>query len=285
MTASKRPFAVVTVAARGMGAAIAERLAADGFDLVLTDAPAPDLAPAVGYPLGTAEQLSTVATCRSQGALVLVSPGDVRDEETLRAAVHLVPDGGPPWPRRASAERKRMRGFIGRLQVAVAVAGIIGADKPAWEFTHDELTLDLGVNFHGVANPARAAVPRLLRAPAGAGRFVAVVSTAGETGLPRLAGYVSSKHAALGYIRSLAADLGSFGVTANAVFPGNTRTALLERSATVYGLRKVEEFTPHQRLGRPVEPAEIAAAVSWLCGQGTTAVPGLAIRVDGGFVG
>ncbi len=266
MTPTNRPFAVVTGAARGMGAAIAERLAADGFDLVLVDGPAADLAQAVGYPLGTAQQLTDLAEkCRSHGGRVLVSPGDVRDEEVLLAAVDLVPDG--------------------RLQVAVAVAGIIGADKPAWEFTHDELATDLAVNFHGVANLARAAVPRLLSGPAGLGRFVAVVSTAGESGLPRLAGYVSSKHAALGYIRSLAADLGPSGVTANAVLPGSTRTALLERSAQVYGLHSAEDFAPHQRLGRLVEPAEIAAAVSWLCGPGATAVTGAAIRVDGGFVG
>ena len=203
--------------------------------------------------------------CRSKGGQVLVSPGDVRDEEALRAAADLVPDG--------------------RLRVAVAVAGIIGADKPAWEFTPDELDRDLAVNIHGVANLARAAVPRLLTAPGGTGRFVAVVSTAGEAGLPRLAGYVSSKHAALGFIRSLAADLGPTGVTANAVLPGSTRTALLERSAEVYGLRSAQDFAPHQRLGRLVEPTEIAAAVSWLCGPGATAVTGAAIRVDGGFVG
>jgi SDR family mycofactocin-dependent oxidoreductase len=196
---------------------------------------------------------------------VLVSPGDVRDEDSLQAAVDLVP--------------------VGRLQVAVAVAGIIGADKLAWEFTHDELAIDLAVNFHGVANLARAAVPGLLTARAGTGRFVAVASTAGEVGLPRLAGYVSSKHATLGYVRSLAADLGPFGVTANAILPGSTRTALLERSATVYGLASADDFAPHQRLGRLVEPAEIAAAVSWLCGPGSTAVTGATIRVDGGFVG
>ena len=260
------PWAVVTGAARGIGAAIAMKLADDGFDLVLMDGPGHDLIEAVGYSLGTEEQLAAVAErCRSRGRQVIDLPGDVRDEAAVMAAVELVPIGG--------------------LRVAVAVAGIIGADKLAWEFSQDELTTDLSVNFFGVANLARAAVPQLLNAPAGSGRFVAVVSTAGESGLPRLAGYVSAKHAALGYIRSLAADLGPRGVTANAVLPGSTRTALLERSAKVYGLSGAEDFAPHQRLGRLVEPAEIAAAVSWLCGPGAAAVTGAAIRVDGGFVG
>jgi SDR family mycofactocin-dependent oxidoreductase len=260
------PWAIVTGAARGIGAAVSIRLAADGFDLVLVDGPALDLEISVGYPLGTAEQLDRVAErCAAKGGRVLVAPGDVRDESALATAVELVPVGG--------------------LQVAVAVAGVIGGDKPAWEFSHQELATDLAVNFHGVANLARATIPRLLTAGAGPGRFVAVVSTAGEAGLPRLAGYVSSKHAALGFIRSLAADLGPLGVTANAVLPGSTRTALLERSAQVYGLRSAEDFAPHQRLGRLVEPAEIAAAVGWLCGPDATAVTGAAIRVDGGFVG
>ncbi len=262
----ERPFAVVTGSARGVGAAISIQLARDGFDLVLVDAPGVDGKAALAYPLGTAQQLDAVATsCREHGATALVVAGDVRDEQALFAAVGLVPSG--------------------RLRAAVAVAGVIGSDQLAWEFTRAELDIDLDTNFHGVANLARATVPHLLTAPTGLGRFVAVVSTAGETGLPRLAGYVASKHAALGYIRSLAADLGPLGVTANAVLPGSTRTALLERSARVYGLQDVEEFAPHQRLGRLVEPQEIANAVSWLCGPGASAVTGAAIRVDGGFVG
>lgn len=262
----ERPFAIVTGAARGMGAAVSIQLARDGFDLVLVDAPTQDGRSVLGYPLGTAAQLDAVAvSCRAHGAVTLPVTGDVRDEGALQRAVRLIPTG--------------------RLRTAVAVAGIIGADKPAWEFTRAELEVDLDTNFHGVANLARAVVPLLLAAPPGSARFVAVVSTAGETGLPRLAGYVSSKHAALGYVRSLAADLAPLGVTANAVLPGSTRTALLERSARVYGLADVEQFAPHQRLGRLLEPNEIAAAVSWLCSPGATAVTGAAVRVDGGFVG
>lgn len=266
MSTPGRPWAVVTGAARGMGAAIAGRLARDGFDLVLVDRPAGDLAGAVGYPLGTADDLERSAeACRTVGAEVLVAAADVRDEAAVADAVGRVPAGG--------------------LRAAVAVAGIIGADKPAWEFTRAELTLDLDTNFHGVANLARATVPHLLAAPAGTGRFVAVVSIAGEIGLPRLAAYVASKHAALGYVRSLAADLGRYGVTANAILPGSTRTALLERSAQVYGLADIEQFGPSQRLGRLIEPADIAAAASWLCGPDSAAVTGTDFRVDGGFVG
>ena len=261
-----RPFAIVTGAARGMGAAISIQLARDGFDLVLVDAPALVRPLALGYPLGSAAQLEAVAdVCREHDARVLPVSGDVRDEGALQAAVTLIPPG--------------------RLRAAVAVAGIIGVDKPAWEFTRAELDVDLDTNFHGVANLARVAVPLLLAAPAATARFVAVVSTAGEAGLPRLAGYVSSKHAALGYVRTLAADLGPWGVTANAVLPGSTRTALLERSALVYGLSDIEQFAAHQRLGRLLEPTEIAAAVSWLCSAGASAVTGAAFRVDGGFVG
>lgn len=261
-----RSFAIVTGAARGMGAATARRLAGDGFDLLLIDRPTDDLADAVHYALGTGEELiRTAADCREAGAVVLTATADVRNEDAVAQAVALVPDG--------------------RLRAVVAVAGIMGADKPAWEFTRAELTLDLDTNFHGVANLARATVPHLLAAPAGTGRFVAVVSIAGEIGLPRLAAYVASKHAALGYIRSLAADLGPSGVTANAILPGSTRTALLERSAQVYGLTDIEQFGPSQRLGRLIEPADIAAAASWLCGPDSSAVTGTDFRVDGGFVG
>ncbi|MTD15489.1 SDR family mycofactocin-dependent oxidoreductase [Nakamurella sp. YIM 132087] len=261
-----RPWAVVTGAARGMGRAVARQLAVAGFDLLLLDTPSPDLIEGLGYRLATADELTdTVLQCEDFGAAVVALPVDVRDAAAVSAALEHVP--------------------AGRLQAAVAVAGIIGADKPAWEFTPAELDLDLSVNLHGVANLARAAVPALLHAPGGHGRFVAVVSTAGQTGLPRLAGYVAAKHAALGYIRALAADLGPHGVTANAVLPGSTRSALLDHSAHVYGLPDKEAFAPHQRLQRILEPSEIAAAVAFLASPASSAITGAAIHVDGGFVG
>ena len=173
-----------------------------------------------------------------------------------------------------------------QLRAAVAVAGILGAHGLAWEQSAADLDRDLSVNLHGVANLARAAVPVLLAAtnPAQC-RFVAVISSAATRGLPRLASYVAAKHAALGYVQSLAADLATSGVTANAVLPGSTNTPLLARTAEAYGLASPDLFTANQRIGRLIEPAEVAAAVVWLCSPASSAVTGSAFSVDGSFTG
>lgn len=263
---SSRPVAVVTGAARGIGAAVAVGLATAGWDLVLGDVDAADVVAGLTYPLADAVDRDAVVTrCQAVGARVLAAGCDVRDAAQVQRLVDLAGPG---------------------LRAAVAVAGIIGADGPAWEQSAADLDRDLSVNLHGVANLARAAVPALLAGPRPSrGRFVAVVSSAAERGLPRLASYVAAKHAALGYIRTLAADLGTTGVTANAVLPGSTRTALLSRTAQVYGLDDVEAFVTHQRIGRLIEAPEVAAAVVWLCSETAAAVTGAAISVDGGFTG
>ena len=260
-----RPVAVVTGAARGIGAATALALAAAGYDLVLGDVASPDAVPGLAYPLASPEDLvASAAACRAAGADVATAFCDVRDPDDVAHLVGLAQ---------------------GPLVAAVAVAGILGADGPAWELTSEDLDRDLSVNLHGVVNLARAAVPALLEAPRGRGRFVAVVSSAGTRGLPRLASYVAAKHAALGYVRSLAADLAPHGVTANAVLPGSTRTAMLTRTAAAYDLKAVEAFAPSQRQNRLLTPEEQAAAVVWLCSAGASAVTGTALAVDGGFVG
>ena len=81
---------------------------------------------------------------------------------------------------------------------------------------------------------------------------VAVSSAGGTLGLPLLAGYSAAKHAVVGLIRSLAAELGPHGITANAVAPGSTATAMLDASAHVYGLAGTSEFATHHLLGRLV---------------------------------
>ncbi len=259
-------MAVVTGGARGIGAATCVALATAGWDLTIGDVDRRDAVAGLTYPLAAATELAASAErCRALGATVTTAVCDVRDEVAVRA---LVDDAGP------------------RLTAAVAVAGIIGADGPTWTQSAADLDRDLSVNLHGVANLARAAVPQLLKAPDPRRcRFVAVVSSAAENGLPMLSSYVTAKHAALGYVRSLAADLGPYGITANAVLPGSTRTTLLERTAQAYGLTGAEEFAQHQRLGRLLEPDEVAAAISWLLSPEASATTGLAMRVDGGFVG
>lgn len=259
-------MAVVTGAGRGIGAATAVALARAGWDLALGDVASPDAVDGLTYPLADEQDLLTVADrCRALGARVVARTCDVRDEEQVRV---LCSAAGPD------------------LWAVVGVAGVIGADGPAWRQSAADLDRDLSVNLHGIANLARAAVPIMLARPDPAeGRFVAVVSAAGSSGLPLLSSYVAAKHAALGYVRSLAADLGPHGITANAVLPGSTRTMLLRRTAAAYGLDDVEAFARHQRLARLIEPDEVAAVIAWLVSAQASGTTGAAIAVDGGFVG
>jgi len=268
---TNRPMAVITGAARGIGRAAAITLARNGFDLTLGDVPSPRQIDGLAYPLASPRDLhETARLCREDGASAHVQACDVRQPDDVQSLVDL-----------AFAHVRAPE----TLTAAVAVAGIMGSAGHTWELTPEDLDRDLAVNLHGVANLARAAIPHLLRAPRGHARFVAVISSAGEAGLPRLGAYVAAKHAALGYIRSLAADLGPLGVTANAVMPGSTRTRLLEHTAHVYGLSDVEDFARHQRLQRLLDPEEIASAIAWLCSPGASAVTGKAIGVDGGVMG
>jgi NAD(P)-dependent dehydrogenase (short-subunit alcohol dehydrogenase family) len=85
-----------------------------------------------------------------------------------------------------------------------------------------------------------------------------------------------------GVVRSLAAELGREGITANAVAPGSTTTAMLTASAEIYGLVDAEELTRQHLLGRPLVPEEVAALVAWVCGESSSGVTGAVLPVDAG---
>ncbi len=258
------PVAIITGAARGIGAATARGLAVDGWRLVLLDRAADD--PVLAYGLATRADLDDVVEqCGGDDHAVAVV-ADVRDQARLDAAV------------RVAEER------FGRLDAAVAVAGAVYGGSPAWETTDEAWATMIGTNLEGVWRLARAAIPALLRhASTSGGRFVAVSSSGGTLGLPTMAAYAAAKHGVEGFVRSLAAELATTSITANVVAPGSTATAILDASATVYDLASPTEFATHHLQQRLIAPEEIAAMIRWLCGPSASAVTGAVFAVDAGM--
>ncbi len=245
-----------------MGAAIVARLVDDGWDVIATDICAD--VPAVPYAMGTQAELDAVAA--AHGDHVRAIAADVRDQAAMRAAVQASVD------------------LHGRLDAAVACAGVFAAGRRLWEVDDAEWDAIVDIDLRGVFHTARAAIPAILESPEPwRGRFVGVASTASLVGLQNMAPYVAAKHGVVGLVRSLAVDLAGTGVTANAVAPGSTRTAILEASAAAYGT-DIHEFSEHQRpIGRLVEPAEIAGAVAYFLSESAAAVTGTVLPVDGGM--
>ncbi len=260
------PVAVVTGAARGLGAAVAAALDERGYRLILTDIATGAAAPAAptdgGYPYATWEDLAKVAAGCTEAVAVRA---DVRVQTDLDAAVATALDR------------------FGRLDAAIAVAGVIAGGPPVWETDDQTWRMLQAVDLDGVFHLVRAAVPALLAAPAG--RFVAVSSAAGTRPLARLAAYCAAKHGVVGLVRSLAADLAGTAVTANVVCPGSMDTTMLAETARVYDLDGVDEFARHSFQRRILDPAEVAEAVAWLCSPAAGALTGAVVPVDAGFTG
>ena len=145
----------------------------------------------------------------------------------------------------------------------------------------------LAVNLTGAFLCARAGIPAMI--DRGWGRFIVVASTSALKGYAYTGAYTSSKHGALGLVRTLAIELAKTGVTANAVCPGFTDTALLNRSVdtivSTTGMDREQAkgaLLASNPMQRAVTPAEVAAAVSWLAGSEAGATNGQAIVIDGG---
>lgn len=258
--------ALVTGAARGIGAAVVRRLVAEGYGVVAFDWCAGDDSPA-GYAQATPEDLDELVASLPDGS---VTPyvGDVRDRDSLGDAVEVA-----------------LRSW-GRLDVAVAGAAVIAGGTPAWDAAASEdLDLLWEVDVRGVWNTAAVAIPAMLAGPAPHEcRLVAVASAAGSHGLFRLAAYTTAKHAVVGLVRGLAADLVGTGITAVAVSPGSTATAMLQATADLYGVTTAE-LAGHQLLRRELDPDEVAATVALCCAVDGAALNGSEVHLDGGFGG
>jgi NAD(P)-dependent dehydrogenase (short-subunit alcohol dehydrogenase family) len=250
----KGRHALVTGAARGIGAAIARTLAGEGATLTL---------------LGRRRETLAALARELPGAHGFVV-ADIADPAQVQAAF---------------AEARAARGPI---TVLVNNAG--QAESAPFARTSLELWQRmLGVNLTGSFLCAQAALPDMLAA--GQGRIVNVASTAAQKGYAYVSAYVAAKHGVLGLTRSLALEVARKGITVNAVCPGYTETDILRESiANVVAKtgRSEEEARAGFASGNPqqriVQPQEVADAVRWLCGDGAAAITGQAISVSGGEV-
>lgn len=259
--------ALVTGAARGIGAATVLALVRQGWSVLAVDIATDD--DALPYPLATEADLAGVAdraNAEAGAERVAALRADVRDHAALAAAV-------------AQAEER-----WGGLDAAVAAAGVIAGGIAAWELPAEQERAVLDIDLGGVLGLARAAIPALLRRPQPrSGRFLAVASAAATRGMPMIAAYCAAKAGVTGLVRALGAELGGTGITANAVSPGSTATAMLDESARLYGLPDAKAFAGQQPAGRLIDPAEVAAVLAFLAGPDSAAMTGAVVPVDGGL--
>ena len=253
--------ALVTGAARGIGAAIARALAAEGATLTL-------LGRSVASLQTLADELN--ASKAAPGQAHGIALADVADAEQVADAF-------------AQARTQR-----GPITILVNNAGQ-AESAPFAKTSLDLWQRMLAVNLTGTFVCAQAALPDMLAARQGS--IVNIASTAAQRGYAYVCAYVAAKHGVLGLTRSLALELATKGITVNAVCPGYTDTDILRDSVAKVVAKTgrseaqaLAEFTAGNPQARVVQPQEVADAVRWLCGDGASAVTGQAISVSGGEV-
>lgn len=273
MTRLAGQVALVTGAgrARGLGQAIARRLAQDGATVLLHDRGAVegDLAPAHG--VGAEDDLARTAReiAESTGARVETITGDLLDEGAIERVV-------------AAGEA------LGGLDILVNNAGIGFLFGALAEMETRHLDAVLGVNLRAPMLLIKHASRSMIARGRG-GRIVNVASQAGKSGFAFATAYTASKHGLIGLTRACALELAPHGITVNAVCPNHVTTGLGAWQNDF--MAKARGETPEQYmaamraripLGRPGLPEDTANAVAWLCGPEAAYVTAEAMNVSGG---
>jgi len=243
---------LVTGAGRGIGAAVAARLSADGHRVAL-----------LGRDAGALDRVRA-----DLPGPTMTLPADVTEAATVEAALG------------------RLEAEWGPVEVLVSNAGA-GTAAPLVETTDDDWSRMLELNLTAPFRLVRRTLPAMTAQ--GWGRIVVVASVVAKRGEAQVAAYTAAKHGALGLVRAAAAEVARTGVTVNAVCPGYVDTPMTDGTVAAIAARSgrsQEEaraaLARRQPIGRLVDPAEVAEAVAFCLVN--AAVTGQGINVDGGTV-
>jgi 2-hydroxycyclohexanecarboxyl-CoA dehydrogenase len=250
LNGSPERVAFVSGAARGIGRAIASRLAADGRAVAIGD-------------LLEQEAEETAAAIEASGGRAVAVALDVTNAESVANATA------------EAADR------LGPIDILVNNAGwdelhpFLETEEPFWDRVID-------INFKGVLRLTKAVLPGM--AEREWGRIVSISSDAGRVGSSGESVYAGAKGATIAFTKTIAREVARKGVTANAVCPGPTDTAMLQQVMSGEGGDKVKEAmrraVPMKRLGTP---EDVAAAVTFLASEEAGFITGQALSVSGGL--
>lgn len=238
--------AIVTGGARAIGREICETLARHGAAVVSLD---------------LSDSADTVSAVQTAGGTATGLLCDVTDPDRVDAAVADVLDRH------------------GRIDVLVNNAGLFSTveRRPFWEIEPDEWDMMMRVNVRSVFLVSRAASAPMREA--GSGRIVNIASNVFSFGMPNFMHYVASKGAVVGMTRTMARELGPFGIAVNAVSPGLVTTEVTEQTVPA---EYREQVAQGQCLKQPLAPNDIAEAVAYLASPQARLVTGQTLMVNGG---
>jgi NAD(P)-dependent dehydrogenase (short-subunit alcohol dehydrogenase family) len=241
--------AVVTGGASGIGLGVARQFLADGHQVAVFDRNPTTLASA-------STELSSL------GGKTLAVEVDVADRSSVDAGF------------------ARVRSELGPVEILVTSAGI-ESFQPVLDITAETWDRILAVNLTGTFTCVQAAVPDMIAA--GWGRIVTISSSSAQSGAPNMAHYAASKGGVISLTKSLAVELARTGITVNTIPPSLVDTPMVDQAVANGDFPGVDVIGPMVPLGRAGTPADIAAACSFLCGDGGSYITGQVIGVNGGM--
>ena len=252
--------AIVTGAAKGMGAPISAALADEGAAVVLAGR---DMAAIEAHDASLRERFPEVET--------LTVACDVTDEAATSEL--------------AASARER----FGQIDILVNTAGVIGPiETPAQHVSADDFRFVVDVNIVGTFLPCKAVIPSMIER--GGGRIVNIAGTSGLRGYRNRVAYSSSKWAVRGLTRTLALELGPHDITVNAICPNVTNGERMDRIVTKKAARTERtydevyaDFASQTALGRFIDEVDVAEAVRFLVSDRARNITGHDVVVDAGW--